>query len=838
MNGHQALGYLSRNDKWFLGGGKMVIWAPEFPLWLDKPGFWDHACYLDYRVGPLFTLAIMDEKKREIEPTFVERFWQPDHSSQLYRVRSRDLVITERRALLPWDVLVSTFEFANSSKADQTFDLVLWSAQDTEGSVRGNSLSEIENVRVRQEDGVVLWQRRVRDPEINPTAENPDAGVMMRFSVALGASRRAESFSIKPSDRQPNYPRFKYSPFYEKLAEFNGLGNQQPVEWTSGPNGLLYLGLHYRITVPAEGKVSFSAYAAIAGNEDSALAGLNVARRSDSLLKHDEPVIEGFSPTPDPNNLGVATQNLARPQNAEPIAPRASEKDRRPTWPAKRHWSDYFESLPDFTCSDPYLQKYYWYRYYGLKLNTVVAKDERLGLIHPCVFEGINLGWFRQHITYSAQCHMLEARWLHNPALAQGSLLNFIHNQHENGAFPGVIKNIYQGNRELTSNVAFYHANWGFAVRELHRVHPDTAFLEKIFEPLSRYAAYFDRERDPEGSGMYDVLNHWETGQEFMSRYQQVDSESDKGGDLRLKGLDATVYLYQLQENLSWMAEELGNSYDANRWRGSADKTRYGILSKMWDKDQEFFFDLDPSTMQRIKAKTTIGFYPFMAGIGTREHTGAFYKHLFNEKEFWTAYPAPSTSMDDETFSADGEWKEKRLVCPWNGRTWLMTNSHVAESLCKASLDIDPNLQPRAVEFLRRFIRMLFLEGDSEKPSSYEYYNPITGQAPFFRGTEDYMHSWIADLIIKYVAGIQPQDKGKILIRPLPFNLDFFTLDRLKIAGHWLKISWRKDASVGGGLITKDNKSGSDSNPVGMTVWVDGQIVQQRPTLSQLEIQL
>ena len=39
------------------GGGKMVLWAPEFPLWLDQPGFWDHACYLDYKVAPVFTVA-------------------------------------------------------------------------------------------------------------------------------------------------------------------------------------------------------------------------------------------------------------------------------------------------------------------------------------------------------------------------------------------------------------------------------------------------------------------------------------------------------------------------------------------------------------------------------------------------------------------------------------------------------------------------------------------------------------------------------------------------------------------------------------------------------------
>jgi hypothetical protein len=162
-----------------------------------------------------------------------------------------------------------------------------------------------------------------------------------------------------------------------------------------------------------------------------------------------------------------------------------------------------------------------------------------------------------------------------------------------------------------------------------------------------------------------------------------------------------------------------------------------------------------------------------------------------------------------------------------------MTNSHVAEALARASQDLDASLQPKAVELINRFIKMLFLDGDLERPSSYEYYNPVTGQAPFFRGTEDYMHSWIVDLIIKYVVGVQPGDDGRLLIRPLPFNLDHFTLDRLKVSGHWLKITWRKSSGVTGQAF-----NAPDNNPVGLTVWVDGERVANNSTLEPLEIKL
>ncbi len=806
MDGNQVLGYLARKDKWFLGGGKMVLWAPEFPLWLDKPGFWDHACYLDYKVAPLFTVSIIDQQGREVNLNLRERFWQPDHSSHLYRARQHDLTVTERRALLPLDVLCSSFEFAHGLERPQTYDVVVWTAQER---FESQGIYELTECRERERDGTLVWQRTVRDPRITPNPADPDEGVMLRYAVALGANLAATSFGIKTSDRQPNQPLWKFTPFYEKLALTGGLGNEVPDRLDPNFGGLTYLGLHYKLTVPPQGRVQFSVYAAIAASEQEGLVTLRAARRGEEVFRR-RVVGDDGKPVPIPT------------------------LDRRATAPAKKHWREYFESVPSFRCSDPYLEKYYWYRWFGLRLNTIRVRDERLGLTHPCIFEGINLGWFRQHITYSAQCHILETRWMHDPQLAQGSLLNFVENQLEDGSFPGVIKNIYRGDRSLRIGVAFYHANWGMAVRELHRVHPDREFLKKVYEPLTRYLGYFHRVRDADRTGLYDVNNHWETGQEFMSRYQEVDDKADLGGELRLKGVDATVYIYELQRNLAWMARELGVG-EADTWEAMAERTRQAVRQSMWNPALEFFFDVNPANSQQVTAKSATGFYPFMAeGLAGPEHLGVFARHLFNEKEFWTPYPVPTASLDDVNFSAEGEWKHQRLVCPWNGRSWLMTNSHVTEALCRASLEMDPTLQPKAVELLNRFIHMMFLDGDLERPSSYEYYNPITGQAPYFRGTEDYMHSWVVDLIIKYVAGVQPGDNGQLKIQPLPFNLDYFLLDRLKIGGHDLKISWRATEKSGPAVATEE----ITGLPVGLSVWVDGTLAGQLPHQGVLRLQL
>ena len=55
---------LARDDKWFLGSGDGIIFAPPFPAWLDAPGFWDEGTVYQYQVGPLFTVTWLDADGR------------------------------------------------------------------------------------------------------------------------------------------------------------------------------------------------------------------------------------------------------------------------------------------------------------------------------------------------------------------------------------------------------------------------------------------------------------------------------------------------------------------------------------------------------------------------------------------------------------------------------------------------------------------------------------------------------------------------------------------------------------------------------------------------------
>ncbi len=112
----------------------------------------------------------------------------------------------------------------------------------------------------------------------------------------------------------------------------------------------------------------------------------------------------------------------------------------------------------------------------------------------------------------------------------------------------------------------------------------------------------------------------------------------------------------------------------------------------------------------------------------------------------------------------------------------------------------------------------MFVDGDVNRPTSYEYYNPLNGKAPFFRGTDDYMHSWLVDLIIQYVAGLQIGESDRIVVEPLPFGLKEFALEDVWVRGRRVDVRW--------------------SEAEGLLVEVDGQGRAQRERLGRIELEL
>lgn len=724
---------LERTDKWYLGGGTELIWAPPFPLHLDKPGFWDKANLYNCSIEPVFTYTLLDEDAREIELRSLGRKWNPAVLSQRFAADGFD--VQEDKAVLDSGVLACRVTIANLGDRDRSVNLVAWSAQETtpEGDRAVTQVCTIEK-------GLCFaLQARLGRRGVSLV----HAGVGLGLD---GPSSGVEIISraVLPSERTANLPKWRLTPFYERMTRLGRLPDEVRLDSVGGA-ALHYMGVHGRVQVRAGEKASLWIAAAICSETAEATEALHA-------------VLDG----PD-----------------DPIAR------------SEAGWKRYFDELPRLSISDPYIQRYYWYRWYGLRLMAI--RGDRRGYPHPAMCEGVD--YFHIPISYSAQCHMRETRWMRDPALSHGCLLNFGAHQNEEGCFRG---HLFPA--EMAPTTFFYHADWGTAVLDVECLHPDRRFMEDSYSILSRYVRYLDRERDREGSGLYDIVNHYETGQEFSSRYTAVYQDADKDGgstgqQFRLKGVDVTVYVYCIKKAMSQMALMLNDEISAHQWEGESLRVKNAVLNVMWDPEDEMFYDVEPATMSRTKVAAATCFYPYFTDIVNDEHLGGLKKNLLDPKKFWTPFPAPSLSLEDSLSSEFAEWKGKRHSCPWNGRVWPMTNSHLAEALALYAERLgDSQLQAVAVSFIERFIKMMFFDGDANRPNCFEHYNPFSGQECYYRGIDDYQHSWVVDLILKYVVGLRPAADGSLWFAPLPFDIDRFELTNLEFRGHSIEV--RCDASM------------------------------------------
>ena len=762
---------LARADKWYLGGLDGVVWAPPFPRALDRPGFWDAAHLLNLAVEPGFSVALLDGGGHEIplsagvSACFADARlrprWRPGALTAGWRTPGGRLLAEERR-VLPGGILQSSWApagaappsggedrpnadgpsggpAAESGAAPAGIDvapalLVAFTAQPA-GAIDG----------LRACAGGVRWVRAVADragrkPAVDMSILGPGEPVWRKALPSEGTAA----------------PAWALSPFPEGGCD--GLGDLPPADGT----GWVWVAVAFR--APAAG--------------GSAALRMRLALRMPEALPPGAGAAPGAAAesgaadaATGPGHAAAATGTSAGPghaaESAEPLG-----------------WGRFFTGFPAFACGDPHLDRYFDYRIHGLGLNRIAGDWGNVR--HPCIAEGI--GYFHVPITYSAQCHMMEMRWRAGGREAWGSLLNFLDNQKQDGSLHG---RLYPDHLEGTD---FYHANWGDALLAVEDMQPDTdpgrPTLARCYDGLARYARWLIAERDPEGSGMFTVLNHFETGQEYMSRYMAVDEAADVSGwrpRLRLKGIDATVYAHQLFRALGTIAERLGLEGDASGWKVVQDCCASAIKRCMWSPVAQLFTDVDGRTGERTGAKAAVGFHPLLTGLVDGARLDAMLDHLEDPSTFGTPFPLPSSSVDDPRFSAEGIWRGKRRNCPWNGRVWPMSTSHVIEGLLRCWRRGSGRAGALAADMLPRFVRMMFTDGDIGRPNCFEHYNPYTGRACRYRGIDDYQHSWVLDLLARGIAGLHVDGEG-VEVRPLPHGLEHVSLGPVAARGRQLAV--------------------------------------------------
>lgn len=286
-----------------------------------------------------------------------------------------------------------------------------------------------------------------------------------------------------------------------------------------------------------------------------------------------------------------------------------------------------------------------------------------------------------------------------------------------------------------------------------------------------------------------------------IARSGMTDEIAGEASVLRRRAL--AVDLARAVESLAEPGEQSESPVDV----ASAVQT---IRDEHWSADRRWYVEHLWANARSVK--TAHGLLAILAGIALPREVEAMMDQVFDPEHFWTAPPIPSVSRDDGTFhpSTEGIDRLQGRVCP-------ELVSLAIEALGKRPECMGAQDRLLLMELVLSAVRTLFIEGDVDRPACFDSYHPIGGYPSTMLGPSP-PAGWLADHILRHVAGLRPSEEGLVTIDPLPAGLEWFRLERAIIGDLEFDVEW-------------DQRSG-------LSVRLDGQPVGHAPVGRSLTIDL
>jgi hypothetical protein len=433
---------------------------------------------------------------------------------------------------------------------------------------------------------------------------------------------------------------------------------------------------------------------------------------------------------------------------------------------SRRRWETHFAELPQLSCSDPYLERVYWYRWFGARILRI---DRRTGAFHSGGTSAHSASIGTADATL-APATVRDLRWHPDPAWRRGALFQFFDHQRLDGSLPKTV-----GISGPSKTNAPPTVDWGGALRAFVETEDDLAHVESAWRTLERYARWLFASHDTQGTGLVDLLHPDETSRASSPRFAVR----------RLKGVDSSAMGFALCRALADVASRIGERGD--EWSERAARTASAVRARMWDEELGLFCDIDAASGERIRIRSAAGFTPFAAGLAWPEAIARMAETLLDVRHFWTPFPVPSLSASEPGFDAFGEASGIRVERPQNGRMWPGETAMLVDALVASEPDGDGPFRRAAAQLLRRLVRVHFHDGDLRAASAHEHANPYTGHPSVYRGVDEFYTAWLVDLVARHAAGIHPTANG-IRLDPLPMGLEALSLDGLSLRGRMVGV--------------------------------------------------
>jgi len=463
-------------------------------------------------------------------------------------------------------------------------------------------------------------------------------------------------------------------------------------------------------------------------------------------------------------------------------------------------YQSFFDQVPQFSSSSPVLDRLYAYRWYLMR--HTLARPGIAPLDGALFYEGRShkmtktpwapVGWeFSKLIPLSTPMHLVEARWHHDPQLIDGLFKVLGGTQRADGQFDA---------RTLTRTIHPYanFMGWGTYQYALAKgLDDNTRAALPLLKAQVRGEAKF---LATGGDSLPIQQRHQLTGKEYQPSYWYFhgfpDDPFDQATYTPLKRVDRAIYQYLNARGTAALCR-LAGDLEAAEFDALAETIGKDVLAKQWDDATAFFYDLHHQTDEKAMVRNIVGFYPWWAEITGPEHLSGLLAALGPE-EFDTPNPFPSVSPKCEVFQPGGSWKGQffkgRNGCMWDGPTWPYTNSVVLDAIGKVSRANGHAQDELFSRFFWKYALLHFQQRDGVTPYLVEHYDSMSGEP--ISDEVDYNHSYLIDLIIRHVAGLEIAEDGTVSADPLDIGLEHFSLSNVKIGGRDIAVRYDRASGV------------------------------------------
>ncbi|SEE75008.1 MGH1-like glycoside hydrolase domain-containing protein [Ruania alba] len=457
----------------------------------------------------------------------------------------------------------------------------------------------------------------------------------------------------------------------------------------------------------------------------------------------------------------------------------------------RREYQHWYASVPTLVSDNELLNRLWAYRWYILR-NSM--SEPGLGHLPGTVmYEGRShkmtkapwrpTGWeFSKVIPLSTSLHVQDLRWRADPADTIEVLSSAARLQGTDGQ-------LYSHTvREQMKPYANY---FGWAMALFAQLHGAASVPDAVLVAAKEQVRGEHREMVTSDDELSVVHDHKRTGKEYQPSYWYFHDypadPKDKTTFTPLKRVDRAVYQYLNAKGVVALCAARQDP-DEQEFRDLARRLAASILAKQWDPGTEFFYDLHHRTDERAMVRNVVGFYPWWAGLTDERHTAGLRRALA-PGYFGGAEPYPSVAQDCPAFRPAGGWLgnfiKGRNGCMWNGPSWPYTTAITLDAIARTASADDADLVDEFASGFWALARQHFRDGDVAVPYLVEHYDGLTGEP--ISDEPDYNHSFLIDVIVRYVAGLRVEDDG-LFLEPLEIGLGQLRLAELPVGSHRLTI--------------------------------------------------